>query len=36
MNGMDLTEDEAYSLITVGSDFVITRQMLLTQPDWEY
>ena len=25
MNGMNLTEDEAYSLITVGSDFAITQ-----------
>jgi acetamidase/formamidase len=25
MNGMSLTEDEAYSLITVGSDFAITQ-----------
>jgi acetamidase/formamidase len=25
INGMNLTEDEAYSLITVGSDFAITQ-----------
>jgi len=25
MNGMNLTEDGAYSLITVGSDFAITQ-----------
>jgi acetamidase/formamidase len=25
MNGMNLTEDEAFSLITVGTDFAITQ-----------